>query len=333
MPSDPTAGPPGAAPAVSVVVATRDRPDSLRATLDAVTTSLRPGDELVVVDSASSDRRVRAVANSSGARVVECDVPGTSRARNAGGRATAADVIAFTDDDCLPDPGWVTAVSAAFARHPELGFMTGRVVAHADGGGGRVSVSVVDDDVARFFLAGDDPGVIGHGANMAWRRSALEGIGGFDEVMGPGAPLRAAEDHDAFWRALRAGFTGCYEPAAIVRHRQWRRSRQQLVAFYGYGVGAGALFVKRWRLAPGGDEARRLSLLRRREGRRALRGLLWDRGAAAVGRRLAEGYELGALAEAIALLGAVRGARRSTPLVGDDGHFVWPEKRRARRHP
>jgi GT2 family glycosyltransferase len=319
-----------------VVVATRDRPDMLRTALEAVVASLRPGDELVVVDSASEDRRVGAVASEAGARVVRCDVPGTCRARNVGMRVAISDVIAFTDDDCLPETGWVTALAGVFARQPAIGFVTGRVLAQTEARARRLTVSVADEDVPRIFSSSDTAGdiaAVGHGANMAWRRAALEGVGGFDEAMGPGAPLRAAEDHDAFWRALQAGFTGCFEPAAVVRHRQWRTSRGQLAAFFAYGVGRGGLFVKQWRLGSGPGEARLAALIRLPAGRAALRELLWDRGVAAVGKRVAEGYELGALAEATALAGALRGAWRARRLALVHGHFQvdHPPSRHAHR--
>ncbi|HLI72333.1 MAG TPA: glycosyltransferase [Acidimicrobiales bacterium] len=319
---------------MTVVVATRDRPAMLRGTLEALSKALGPGDELVVVDSASTDKVVGAIAAESGARFVRCELPGTCRARNAGARAASAQVIAFTDDDCLPDPGWVAAVAAAFANRPELGFLTGRVLPIADGGDPRLNTSVVDDDAARLFVAGDDPVVAGHGANMAWRRAALDRIGGFDEALGPGSPLRAAEDHDAFWRALRAGLIGRFEPAAVVRHRQWRTWRKQLAAYFGYGIGSGAVAVKRWRLGTGADRADaggRPSLLRDASGRRVVKDIVWDRGATVVGRRLAEGYELGALAEATALVGAIVGAGRATRLDVVDGHFTPPRKWTGRR--
>jgi glycosyltransferase involved in cell wall biosynthesis len=324
-----------------VVVATRDRASSLRATLSALSRSLRPGDELIVVDSASRDAHVSALAEALGATVVRADTPGACRARNLGARTARCEVIAFTDDDCDPDPGWVAAVASAFTDHPETAFLTGRVLA-GRGTRRRLSVSVVEDDTPAAFDAsalpadGPVPEMLGHGANMAWRRSALDAIGGFDETLGPGAPLRAAEDQDAFWRALRVGLIGRYEPAAVVHHRQWRDVAGQLAAFYGYGVGTGGLCVKRWRIAsaeravpPTGGQMTAVrtagggagGILRSRAGRQALRSV-WDDGVAAVARRMREGYELGALAEAAGLAGALRGARRAwrIPVVGD--HFA-----------
>ena len=335
MPSGPEAG--GESLAVSVVIATRDRRSALRSAIEAVTAALRPEDELIVVDSASRDRGVASEAAALGATVLRCEQPGTSRARNAGARLASGAVIAFTDDDCRPEPEWVEALSTMFSRYPDLGFLTGSVPPLVEGRRRRLHMSVVSHPEAIVYppLPGPDVTVVGHGANMAWRREALGCIGGFDETLGPGATLRAAEDQDAFWRARRAGVMGRYEPTVVVHHRQWRNLRSQLGAFHGYGVGAGAMWVKRWRATEArahsgtsaGASARDTSgglqsLVGSRSGRRALRALLWDDGAGAVTRRLRDGYQLGALSEAVEMAGALTGARRAWRRRIVDGHFV-----------
>ena len=291
--------------AVSVVIATRDRPALLRAALGAVGRGLRPGDEVIVVDSASRPPAAAAVADvaaEAGARLVRCERPGTSRARNAGARAATAAIVAFTDDDCLPEPGWLQAVAGAFERHPELGFLTGAVEPgrRADGTAPTgVTLSTMTGGASRAFGAEEDPDALGHGANMAWDRAALVGIGGFDEAFGPGAPLRAAEDHEAFWRALRTGLAGRHEPTATVVHSQWRDTCGQMRSYYGYGVGAGGLFVKRGRMEAGLP---------------TVGAYLWARGVAPIGRTLSKGYERGAAAEAAKLAGMVHGVLRSRRL-------------------
>jgi glycosyltransferase involved in cell wall biosynthesis len=290
--------------AVSVVIATRDRPALLQAALGAVRRSLRPGDEVIVVDSASRPPAAAAVARvaaAAGARLVRCDRPGTSRARNAGARAASADIVAFTDDDCLPEPDWLQAVAAVFERHPGLGFVTGAVVpGHPNSAAPTgVALSTMTDGASRAFGPEEDPDVLGHGANMAWDRSALVRMGGFDEAFGPGAPLRAAEDHEAFWRALRTGLAGRHEPNASVVHSQWRGTWGQMRSYYGYGVGSAGLFVKRGRMEAGVP---------------TVGNYLWTRGVTPVGRTLSRGYERGAAAEAAKLAGMVRGVLRGRRL-------------------
>ena len=287
------------------MIATRDRPALLRASLAAVGRSVRPAEEVIVVDSASRPAEAAAVADAAaaaGARLVRCDRPGTSRARNAGARAASTAVVAFTDDDCLPQPGWLQAVSGAFERHPGLDFLTGTVVPGNRPDGtpptGLV-LSTMTGGASRAFGPDEDPADLGHGANMAWDRAALVGMGGFDEAFGPGAPMRAAEDQEAFWRALHTGLAGRHEPDAAVVHSQWRGTWGQIRAYYGYGVGTAGLFVKQARTEAAPPTVRRY---------------LWTRGVAPIGRTLSSGYQRGAAAEAAKLAGMVHGLLRGRRL-------------------
>jgi GT2 family glycosyltransferase len=313
----------GGAPAVTVVVATRDRPVLLAEALAAIGPSLRDEDRLVVVDSASRDPRVRAVAEASGAKVLRCDQPGACRARNMGIGAASTPVVAFTDDDCLPAPDWVTALSAAFATHPDAAFVTGRITLDEPiSGRMQLGLSIHDVTVPAAVDAGSDVSKIGHGANMAWRRADLEALGGFDEGLGPGTRLRAAEDHDLFWRAVQAGMTGAYDPRAVVRHRQWRGRREQLDTAHGYGVGAGALAVKQWREARAAAPDERVAPMPRWAGLgHAARELAWRQGLVPMARSAGDGYAMGVLSEAVKLAGSLRGAALARTWPLEAGHY------------
>jgi glycosyltransferase involved in cell wall biosynthesis len=238
---------------LAVVVCSRDRPDQLRQCLRAVT--VQDADDIVVVDSASSTTATAEVAAAAQVRCIRADLPGLAHARNVAMRATSADVVAFTDDDCEPDDGWAGAIRGQFDANEtddeRLGFMVGRVLAAGDG----EPVSVVLDTFPRTYRNTDDPSHIGHGANLAVRRACWDALGGFDDMLGVGSELRSGEDTDFLWRALRDNWTGRYDPHATVEHEQWRGRRSALRASYGYGVGAGAVRTKVRRL--GGKTAAR----------------------------------------------------------------------------
>jgi GT2 family glycosyltransferase len=288
---------------ISVVVATRNRPEALRAALDALAGAVRPDDEIVVVDSASTAPGVDAVADRAGVRYVRCDVPGASRARNAGIAASTADIVAFTDDDCRPQPGWGRALADAFERDDAVAFVTGRVV--GEDGDEQMSTNDVPAGTWRGPL---DPMRLGHGANWACRRSALATVGGFDEIMGPGGPLRAAEDHDLYWRLLDAGFTGRHVHEAVVVHPAWRRGVELLRTEWAYGVGTGALAMKARRLGRPGP---------------ALRTRVWDEGFALAAKLAWRRWERPALRQATRAAGAVAGALRARHVaIGDDRRFT-----------
>lgn len=284
----------GRTPTRAVVVPCRDRAELLRDALDAIRGCLGPHDDLVVADSASTGPEVAAVAAAAGARVVRCEEPGVSRARNAGARAVDADVVVFVDDDCRPAPGWLDALVRPLVADPTLGFVTGAVLPDGDG----PALSVDDRGTAERIVAGHPVEALGHSANLAVRRAVLlDVLGGFDEQMGSGAPLRAAEDADLQWRALHHGHDGHHEPAAVVRHVAWRGRAAALRQSRDYGVGAGALAVKTRRLA-GGRPFRPAS--------EALRHL---------GRDVRNGYAFGVLVSLARLVGVTRGvlaARRRT---------------------
>jgi glycosyltransferase involved in cell wall biosynthesis len=218
----------------------RDRADQLATALPAVTDALRPQDRAIVVDSASRDAATAETARAAGVDVVRIDLPGLSRARNAGVRAATTEVIAFTDDDCRPTRGWVDAIRTHFAD-PAIGFVTGRVAADDAGG---ATASTLEREALVRYRGAQDPYGIGHGANMAYRRSALEQLGWFDEALGSGSGLRSGEDADMLHRCLAAGWEGVYDPAVVVAHDQWRDDGAVVKLRYGYGMGNGAYRVK-----------------------------------------------------------------------------------------
>ncbi|MCU1379352.1 MAG: hypothetical protein JWN29_2335 [Acidimicrobiales bacterium] len=227
---------------ISIVVCTRDRPDSLAATLATLSPVVGADDEVVVVDSASIDQRTSAVATSAGFRVVRASRPGLSHARNLGIAASTRPIVAFTDDDCRVGTAWRDAVEAAFGD-PAIGLVTGPVLAVARDGRA-MNVSTLDRTSDERYTAPTRPAEIGHGANMAFRRAALEAVGPFDEALGAGARFRAADDWDMFWRVLRAGWSAIYTADAVIHHEQWRSRRQAIQTRYGYSIGAAAFCVK-----------------------------------------------------------------------------------------
>ena len=299
-------------PAVAIVIASRDRPHLLKQALASLPAALRPGDQAMVVDSWSRTAGVRRAAEEAGVTVARAERPGLAHARNLGVSATTAPVLAFTDDDCLLHPDWTAFIVAAL-DDPSIGFVTGPV--HPDRSTPR-TISVTLDAEPALYRSGVTRGssariqriVRGHGANMAWRREVLVGIGGFDEALGAGGPFRSAEDTDAFWRALRAGWAGRYDPALVVTHQQWRGHGGYLATRFGYGYGAGGLAAKQVRL---GDLTWRA----------AAGTAIWEQGARQAWRDLRNGYETGAaggLAQAAgAIVGVARGVRH--PLL--DGLF------------
>lgn len=232
---------------MSVIVCTRDRTALLAGALPAVAGALRPGDELIVVDSASTGHDVRPMVERAGGRYLRVDEPGLSRARNAGWRAATHAVLLCTDDDCLPLPGWRDAAVRALAAD-RVGAVWGSVVADRDSG---VPLSVGLSSLVEL-RADSDLSMAGHGACMGFRREALEAVGGFDVLLGAGGRFRAGEDKDAFDRLRRRGWRVVAAPDMAVTHVVHREDRQARRVMHGYGIGAGVIVRKRSRAGDGG---------------------------------------------------------------------------------
>ena len=104
-----------AAPRVSVVVCTRDRPQALERCLRSLQALQPAAHEVIVVDNAPTTDATRRLCDSLDVTYLLEPVAGASRARNLGIKASAGDLIAFTDDDCVVDPAWLAGCPRAFS--------------------------------------------------------------------------------------------------------------------------------------------------------------------------------------------------------------------------
>lgn len=232
--------------ALSLVICTRNRADSLVRCFDALERAAVPCDcEVVVVDNGSTDRTAEVVAAFQGAAgypvvAVGEAWPGLSRARNRGVAAASGGIVAFTDDDCAVAPDYFAAMLAAFGD-PGIGYVTGRVeLASPD-----LGHTAVNERTAPYELPAHGYVRTGRvlGANMAFRREVLAAIGGFDEVLGSGTPF-PVEDCDAAARASAASWRGRYDPAVVVCHDHGRTPAQVEATRRAYDIGRGAYHMK-----------------------------------------------------------------------------------------
>lgn len=194
---------------MSVVVPTHNRSDKLEGLIGALAAQdIDAPFEVIVVDDASTDgtpqELERLVASVPFLQTIRLEPnQGPAAARNRGWRAASAALIAFTDDDCQPRPGWLRAVVHGLGR--------------ADLVQGR---TMPDPSMLRQH------GPFGHTldiraetgfyetCNMGYRRSVLEKMDGFDEQFRH--PF--GEDTDLAWRAKDAGSTTTFAADAVVVH-------------------------------------------------------------------------------------------------------------------
>jgi GT2 family glycosyltransferase len=197
-------------PRVSVVVPTRDRVDRLHNLLRSLAAQSLPAGEfeILVVDDGSTEPVTEPEEWSQGNRPAlrilrreESGGPGA--ARNIGWRAAQGPLIAFTDDDCRPDPDWLRAVLACWGEENEV-FVQGRTLPDPDDG-------PVEPLSRTIILEG--PNELYVTCNAAYSQALLERIGGFDERY-----LKSGEDVDLGWRAKKAGGRPVFGEEAVVYH-------------------------------------------------------------------------------------------------------------------
>jgi GT2 family glycosyltransferase len=258
--------PPRSLARASVVVPTNfARPVQLRRCVKSLAELDHPDYEVIVVDNRPGDAPP---AEIEGVRVVREPRPGISAARNRGVSVATGEIIAFTDDDVVVHPHWLTALGERFASQPAAGVVTGLVVPleletpaqvffEQSGSGldrgfapltferaGRFSVLRRDQRagtgrVQSLYLTGE----FGLGSNMAFRTAVLTATGGFDEALGVGTATRGGEDLAMFIELLAAGHRLAYEPAAIVQHSHRATFPELERQIYGYGLGFTAMLT------------------------------------------------------------------------------------------
>lgn len=197
-------------PVVAVVVATHGRAALLPRLLRALTTQQgAPAYEVVVVDDASRDGTRAVLHELAGQAPVPVRVLGLARnrgpatARNLGWRSSAARLVAFTDDDCVPSPGWLAALVAGLA---DADLAQGRTLPDPEqlGSSGPFSRTLCVEAEDGFYQT----------CNVAYRRETLDRAGGFDEEF----RHPAGEDTELAWRAVEAGARTTFVPDALVHH-------------------------------------------------------------------------------------------------------------------
>ncbi len=233
---------------VSVLVCTRNRAGSISETLEALGRQQSVDFEVLVVDSSSGEEKEQtaALAARYGARYVPEPRPGLSLARNTGIAAATGEIIAFTDDDCVPAPDWLAQKLKNYSD-PAVWACTGRVVQRHTGGASDLFEEVAGQDLGdtRHVFGPTDiqggigfllsnigkvfakhmksrapaPFGIGHGSSLSFRREFFEKTGGCDVRFGAGAPFKGCDDLEMLYRVLKSGHSIVYEPAAVVLHK------------------------------------------------------------------------------------------------------------------
>jgi GT2 family glycosyltransferase len=207
---------------VSVVIVSRDRPEALNRCLTGVSQLRCAQVEIVVVACPAGAATVSARKDASFIKLVPFDEANISAARNLGIAASAGDIVAFIDDDAVPEPNWLAQLTAPF-DDPGIA-ATGGYVIGRNGLSFQWKARSIDEtgEAHAIDIAGEQPTIpsvpTGHslkteGTNMSVRREVLQDLGGFDPSF-----HFYLDETDLNVRLAQAGYHTMICPMAQVHH-------------------------------------------------------------------------------------------------------------------
>jgi|RhiMetdeSRZDD1v2_1073273.scaffolds.fasta_scaffold89715_2 GT2 family glycosyltransferase len=224
-------------PHISVVVCSYNGARTIRDCCEGLVRLEYPNFEVIVVNDGSTDATPEIVSEYD-FRLISTANRGLSNARNTGWQEAKGEIVAYIDDDAYPDPHWLTYIATAFMRTTHVGIGGPNLPPPGDGAiadcvanapGGPVHVLLSDTEAEHI-----------PGCNMAFRKTALQAIGGFDPQF-----RTAGDDVDVCWRLQQQGWTIGFSPAAMVWHHRRNAVRTYWKQQQGYGK-AEALLEKKW---------------------------------------------------------------------------------------
>jgi GT2 family glycosyltransferase len=169
-------------------------------------------------------------------RFLEQAPAGPARARNRGATAASAPYLAFVDDDCVVDSGWLHALGVELRARPEAA-IGGCVVNDLPENACATATQMLIDYVNRWYASNRPERQFATSNNLAVSRARFLELGGFDERF----ELPAAEDRDFAARWAAAGRELVSAPAAVVRHAHDLTLARYLRQHLNYGRGSYAL--------------------------------------------------------------------------------------------
>lgn len=241
-------------PDIAVLICTYRRPGFLVELVDSLARQDLPLDrfEVVIVDDASGDgswEALRRIAEDTPLRLLAVRQDrnrGPAASRNLAVHRSCARLLAFTDDDCLPTPSWLTSLRRAFEGGVDV--VQGRTLPHPEdfASAGPWDHTIWVEQPSPFFET----------CNVGYRRSSWEQAGGFDDrdrLLRPSEGRHFGEDAELAWRVVSTGGGTAFAADALVHHRclrvsfrRWLQAQRQADRFP--GLARRSPLVARWLL-------------------------------------------------------------------------------------
>ena len=252
-------------PHITVNICTKDRTNWLKQCLPGLFAQTYTNFDVVIIDNApSTPDTANYIRDHYGSetrlRYVHEPVAGLSVARNRGLAESQGEIVAMTDDDVRVPSNWLESIARTFTQHPYTACVTGPLfpaeletpaqlwVEQFAGGFNRGLTPRLFDMKAnrprRPFFYPYLPGIVGTGANMAFRSEVIRELGGFSPYLGLGTPCRGGEDLDMFFRVITSGRQIAYTPEVYLYHYHRREYEGLLRQIEGYGTASSARLTK-----------------------------------------------------------------------------------------
>jgi glycosyltransferase involved in cell wall biosynthesis len=223
-------------PLISVVIPTYNRQAQLDACLAALARSTYPTDqfEVIVVDDGSqAPARLAEGLAPMDVRIFRQSNGGPAHARNQGIQAARGALIAFTDDDCDPDPNWLSQIADAHRRRPDAA-LGGRTVNRLPTNAYATASQLLIDFLYGWHNRGPHNGRFFASNNLALPTALLREIGGFSDSFA----TAAGEDRELCDRWSHHGHMLQFVPKAIVGHAHFLDLRGFWTQHHNYGRAA-----------------------------------------------------------------------------------------------
>ena len=226
-------------PKISVLVCTYNGAKTLVECLEGLMLLNYPDYEVIVVNDGSTDSTSEIVARFP-VRLISTPNQGLSTARNLGAEAATGEIVAYIDDDAMPDPDWLLHIAESF-KNPAYGAVGGPNIAPLSAGFMADCVDHAPGSPTHVLVTDREAEHI-PGCNFAIRREILLQMGGFDSRF-----RVAGDDVDLCWRLEEMGWKIGFNAAAMVWHHRRSTLKSYLRQQRGYGK-AEALLERKWPL-------------------------------------------------------------------------------------
>jgi len=217
---------------ISIIIATKNRPNSLIICLKSILNSTIKPLEIIVVDQSNNQKtkKVVLILNKSLIKYFHLNSKGKSKSLNFAIKKAKGSLLAFTDDDCLVDKKWLENIQNTFKKNQDISLCFGKTLPHQPKKHKYEFCPCTFKKNPDKFSITSEPCKhwerVGFGNNMVIKKKVFKKVGLFKKWLGPGSVGSNAEDAELINRSLINKFRIGYEPSVVIFHNKWLNEHQ-----------------------------------------------------------------------------------------------------------